>query len=112
MKRIGDASFFRIVDRLLTVDPRRPTAANWSIDGIDWRRERHSYSGAGHGFSLEVTRGTKPGSNGWTLMYVKEYWRDSSGNDAKAMQWAHLEKGSRSDVLAWLKRQEHRLETP
>ncbi len=110
MKRIGDASFFRIVDHLLTPTPARVAATHWSIDGVDWQRERHSYSGSSHGFSVEVTTGTKATPPEWVLMIVKEYWRDSNGQSTKSLQWAHIEKGSRTNVVAWLKRQERELE--
>ena len=81
----------------------------WSIDGVDWQRERHSYSGASHGFTVEVTTGTKVARPAWTLVVVKEYWRDRSGESIKSLQWAHIEAGSRADVVAWLERQERRL---
>jgi len=30
------------------------TDVRWLIDGVDWQRERHSHSGAEHGFTVEV----------------------------------------------------------
>ena len=106
MKRIGDAAFFRIVDQLLARDAKRATATHWTIDGVDWRRDRHSYAGASYGFSVEVTTGSKPAPGGWVLMVVKEYWRAADGESIRTGQWAHIEKGSRSDVVAWLQKQE------
>lgn len=111
MKRIGDASFFRVVDRLLAAGVARPPATHWSIDGVDWQRERHSYSGSSHGFSVEVTTATKAPSPGWVLTIVKEYWRDSNGQSTRTLQWAHIEKGNRNDIVGWLQRQERKLET-
>lgn len=110
MKRIGDPSFFRIVDQLLAFDAARATATRWTIDGVEWRRERHSYSGSGYGFSVEVTTGTRPPPAGWVLMVVKEYWRAPDGESLRNGQWAHIETGSRTDVVAWLERQKVRLE--
>ena len=57
MRKIGDAAFFRIVDRLLEPGTSRTPTTNWSIDGVEWQRERHSYAGASHGFTVEVTTG-------------------------------------------------------
>ncbi len=89
----------------------RTPAVRWSIDGVDWQRERHSYSGAGHGFTVEVTTGTRAAKPSWTLVVVKEYWRGRNGESLKSMQWAHIEAGSRNDVVAWMTRQERRLES-
>ena len=110
MKRIGDPSFFRIVDQLLAFDAARATATQWKIDGVDWQRERHSFSGRAYGFSVEVTTGTKPAPASWVLMVVKEYWRAPDGESLKNAQWAHIEKGGRSEVVAWLEKQKVRLE--
>ena len=110
MRKIGDASFFRIVDRLLEAGTSRTPRTSWSIDGVEWQRERHSYAGASHGFTIEVTRGTRAAKPGWTLVVVKEYWRDAGGESMKSPKWAHIEAGSRADVVAWLERQERNLE--
>ena len=110
MRKIGDASFFRIVDRLLEPGTTRVPRTSWSIDGVDWQRERHSYAGASHGFTVEVTTGRRSGTAPWTMLVVKEYWRDAGGESMKSPQWAHIEAGSRADVVAWLERQERNLE--
>jgi len=110
VRKIGDASFFRIVDRLLEAGTTRMPRTRWSIDGVDWLRERHSYAGVSHGFTIEVTTGTRAAKPAWTLVVVKEYWRDASGESMKSPQWAHIERGSRADVVAWLERQERNLE--
>ncbi len=109
MRKIGDASFFRIVDRLLDPGTTRTPRVRWSIDGVEWLRERHSFAGASHGFSVEVTTGTKAAKPTWTIVVVKEYWRSGSGQDLKVLQWAHVEAGRRADVVAWLERQEKAL---
>lgn len=110
MRKIGDASFFRIVDRLLSAGTGRSPKTHWSIDGVEWRRERHSYAGTGHGFTIEVTTAIRTGRPGWTLRVVKEYWRDGRGESTKDLQWAQVEAGSRADIVDWLKRQERSLE--
>ena len=110
MRKIGDASFFRIVDRLLEPGTTRMPRTSWSIDGVDWQRERHSYAGASHGFTVEVTTAAKAAKPGWTLVVVKEYWRAGNGESMKSLQWAHIEAGSRADLVAWLERQERKLE--
>jgi GH25 family lysozyme M1 (1,4-beta-N-acetylmuramidase) len=105
--RIGDAAFFRIVDRLLSAGTSRTPRTQWSIDGVEWQRERHSYSGATHGFTIEVTTGVQAR---WTVRVVKEYWRDGRGESARDLQWAQVEAGNRADIVTWLKRQERGFE--
>jgi hypothetical protein len=106
MKRIGDASFFRIVDRLFGAGAPRGQTARWSLDGVEWQRERHSFSGISHGFIVEVTTGISR-RPAWTLIIVKEYWqKGEAGEGFKSQQWAHLVAGRRADAVAWLKRQE------
>ncbi len=109
MRKIGDPSFFRIVDRLLAPASSRVPLIRWSIDGVDWRRERHSFSGPSHGFTVEVCTATNTTKPQWILLIVKEYWRDANDKSIKAMQWAHVENGNRADVALWLEQQERRL---
>jgi hypothetical protein len=108
--RIGDPAFFRIVDRLLGAGTSRTPRTQWSVDGVEWQRERHSYSGASHGFTIEVTTGVRAAASGWTLRVVKEYWRDGKGESTRDLQWALIEGGNRVEVVAWLKRQERSFE--
>jgi hypothetical protein len=110
LKKIGDASFFRIVDRLLNAGTGRAPKTHWSIDGVEWQRERHSYAGATHGFTIEVTTGIRSGRPGWILRVVKEYWRDGRGETTKDLHWAQVEAGSRAEIVEWLKRQERAFE--
>jgi hypothetical protein len=115
LKKIGDASFFRIVDRLLSVGTGRSPRTHWSIDGVEWQRERHSYAGATHCFTIEVTTGVhaggvRSGRPGWTLRVVKEYWRDGRGETTRDLHWAQVEAGSRPEIVEWLKRQERLFE--
>jgi hypothetical protein len=99
VRKIGDASFFRIVDRLLEPGTTRVPRTAWNID-----------AGASHGFTVEVTTGRRSGAAPWTMLVVKEYWRSGRGDELKSHQWAHIEAGRRADVVAWLERQERRLE--
>lgn len=110
MKKIGDASFFRIVDRLLSAGTGRVPRTHWSVDGVEWQRERHSFSGATHGFTIEVTTAERSARPGWRLRVVKEYWRDGRGESTRDLQWAQVEAGSRAEIVEWLKRQERALE--
>ncbi|MFI5002575.1 MAG: hypothetical protein ACHQK9_22035, partial [Reyranellales bacterium] len=96
---------------LLSPGTTRNPAVRWSIDGVDWQRERHSYSGASHGFTVEVTTGTKAAKPAWTLVVVKEHWRGRDGEIVKSSQWAQIDSGSRADVVRWLERHERKPES-
>ena len=57
---------------------------------------------------IEVTTGEKPHAPAWTLVLVKEYWWNiATGAAIKTTQWAHVRKGRRADVIAWLRREQH-----
>jgi hypothetical protein len=107
MKRIGDPSFFRLVERLVDSGDAGRKRDRWPVGDSSWQRERHSFAGAGHGFSVEIMRGTRPGPKGWELMVVKEYWwQGEHGNAFKVQQWAHLCSGRRDHLMDWLKDQQ------
>lgn len=111
MKRIGDPSFFRTTDRLFAAGTSRSPQAQGRIDEVQWTRERHSYTGIDHAFSLEVITVRSTEKPEWTLMIVKEFWwQPPSGEVFKSLQWAHVVAGRRADPVAWLKRQEQRLD--
>jgi len=42
-------------DRLLAAGTGRTPVVRWSIDGVHWLRERHSYAGASHGFGVRAS---------------------------------------------------------
>ena len=103
---LGSLEFARAPDRV----DRGACGVRQVGPGVEWQRERHSYAGAGHGFTVEVTTGRRSGTAPWTMLVVKEYWRSGRGEELKSHQWAHIEAGRRADVVAWLERQERRLE--
>ncbi len=107
MRRIGDPSFFRIIDRFIGIAPGADRPGKGSIDGVGIHHERHSYGGETYGFALEVTTLSALAKPAWTLLIVKQYWWGKSREDrVNAHQWAHVSAGRRADVVAWLKRQE------
>jgi hypothetical protein len=66
VRKIGDAAFFRIVDRLLEPGTTRVPRTSWSIDGVEWQRERHSYAGTSHGFTV-TWRSTSAPPTRWSM---------------------------------------------
>jgi len=83
----------------------------WTHDGVEFERERHSFSSSRHGIVIEVFTLTRPGRRGWSLMVTKEYWW--AGPDAKPLKnlrWARPLSGERGDLFTWLRAQEAALE--
>jgi hypothetical protein len=111
MKTFADASFFRLFDLLLNTSNPGLKLPQWSVDGVTWERERHSFTGSTYSFAMEVFTLTRSGRRGWALMVVKEYWWAGKNSDSlKSLHWARPINGRRTDVIAWLREQELELD--
>jgi hypothetical protein len=111
MKTFASPSLFRTFDLLLAATNPGLKLAQWRLDDVEWTRERHSFSGATHGFAVEVTTLTRSGRQAWTLLVVKEFWwMGEQSKDIRSTQWAKLLAGRRKDALDWMSEQEKRLE--
>jgi hypothetical protein len=109
MRSLGDPAFFRIFDALVAQanPPGRAKRPSWSIDGTDWRSERHTFSGASHNFTMEICTIVKLPPNGWTLLVVKEFWWIADQRQPlRDLRWAKLTAGSRAEAMNWLRKQE------
>jgi hypothetical protein len=85
--------------------------SRWTHEGVDFERERHSFTSSRHGIVVEIFTLSRNGRRGWSLMVTKEYWW--AGPDAKPfknLRWARPLSGERSDLFAWLRAQEAALE--
>lgn len=111
MKSLAQPSFFRIFDLLLGTTNPGLKLSSWTHDGAAWERERHSFTGAKHGQTIEIVTLTHPGRRGWSVMIVKEYWWVGKESKAvKAARWAKPIEGQRSDIVNWFRRQEAMLD--
>jgi hypothetical protein len=114
MKTLAQPSFFRAFDLLLSMTNPGLKQARWIHDGVEFERERHSFSGAKHGLTIEIvtlTRAGRPGRRGWSLMVTKEYWWAGPDNKAfKNLRWARPVSGQRNDMLNWMRVQDAALE--
>jgi hypothetical protein len=111
MKSFARPSFFRLFDLLLSTTNPGLKLQRWTFGGVEFERERHSFTGPKHGLTIEIYTLTRPGRRGWSLMVTKEYWW--AGEDSKALKnlrWAKPLSGQRADLLAWLRAQEAALE--
>jgi hypothetical protein len=107
MKSLARPSFFRVFDLLLGATNPGLKRSSWLHDGVSWERERHSFSGAKHGLTIEIATLTRPGKRGWSMMVVKEYWWAGIESRAlKSLRWAKPVTGQRGDILAWFHTQE------
>jgi hypothetical protein len=111
MKNFAQPSFFRVFDLLLGITNPGLKRSSWTLDGVAWERERHSFTGPRHGLAVEIVTLTRPDNRGWGLMVVKEYWWVGTESRAlKSLRWAKPVAGQRSEIINWFRRQETALE--
>ncbi|WP_162854554.1 hypothetical protein [Sphingobium estronivorans] len=111
MKSLADRSFFRVFDLLVaSAQPngsiKRPT---WSIADTEWVRERHSYAGPNHSFTMETIQVRRTTAPRWTLLVVKEFWWiESQEKPLRDLRWAKLIQGNSQEALKWFRLRETR----
>lgn len=111
MKSLAHPSFFRTFDLLLSTTNPGLKRSRWAHDQVEFARDRHSYSGPLHGFTIDIVTMTRLGRRGWSLMVTKEYWWAGPDNKAfKNLRWARPVSGQRTDMLTWMRSQEAALE--
>ena len=107
MKSLATPSFFRVFDLLLGITNPGLKLSAWTHAGVSWERERHSFTGAKHGHTLEIVTLTHAGQHRWSIMVVKEYWWAGKESLAiKSLRWAKPLIGHRGEILSWLRTQE------
>jgi len=113
VKSFAQPSFFRQLDLLVSMSNSGLKHQNWAHDGVEFQRERHSFTGPKHGMVIEILNLTRSGRRGWSLMVIKEYWWAGEENKAlKNLRWAKSTSGQRRDILAWLQAQEAKIGRP
>jgi hypothetical protein len=111
MKSLGDPAFFRLFDLLTSLTNRGLKRSRWTHDGVEFERERHSFTGPKHGLAIEISTLTRPGRRGWSLMVIKEYWWAGEESRAlKNLRWARPLSGQRGDILSWLRTQQGKID--
>jgi hypothetical protein len=106
MKGFSQPSFFRVFDLLISLTNPGLKRARWAHDGVNFERDRHTFTAATHGFAIDVFTLTRPGSRGWSLIVAKEYWwLDEAGKSTKSLQWARPTGGQRTEILRWFEAQ-------
>jgi hypothetical protein len=111
MRSLARPSFFRMFDLLMSTTNPGLKLTHWTHDGVEFERERHSFTGPKHGLTIEIVTLTHSGRRGWSLMVTKEYWWTGAESKAfKNQRWARPISGHRNDLFAWLRVQEVALE--
>jgi hypothetical protein len=111
MKSLARPSFFRMFDLLVATTNPGSRLTRWTHEGVEFERERHSFTGPRHGLTIEIVTLTRGGARGWSLMVTKEYWWAGPQSKAfKNSRWARPVSGQRNDLMAWLRAQEAALE--
>jgi hypothetical protein len=111
MRSLARPSFFRMFDLLMSTTNPGLKLTHWTHDGVEFERERHSFTGPKHGLTIEIVTLTHSGRRGWSLMVTKEYWWTGAESKAfKNLRWARPISGQRNDLFAWLRAQEAGLE--
>lgn len=104
MRGLNDRKFlnlFQIVHRASCPDP---TNSHWRVGEVDWRKDRHTFSGAGYAFSTEVHQLRRAaGGSDWALMVVTEYWWDTRREVLRSTTWAKALEGSAPVIAAWFR---------
>lgn len=112
MRNFNDARFANVFGRIhMAINPGL-RAYHWQADGVDWRREHMSHHGADYSFQCETyvlkSLGVK---KTWVFMYVSDTWWDMGGKSVlRSHYWGKLMQGKKTDVIAWMKAQEEKLD--
>jgi len=112
MKNLVRPSFFRFFELLLSTTNPGLKLTRWSFDGVDFIRERHSFHGPEHGLTIDIVTLTRAGKRGWKLMVTREYWWiGAQVKPLRTQHWARAIGGQRTEMMAWLRAQEHAFES-
>jgi len=108
MRGVNDRNFFNYWQILYRAACPNPNQTHWRVGDVDWRKERHSYSGVDYAVTLEVhhLRRLARDGTGWALMVAMEHWWDENGESLKDTIWARVIDGNPRAIIGWLQRQE------
>jgi hypothetical protein len=109
MRGLNSHSFFWQWEAVYAASNPGHLQDRWTVDGVDWIKERHAYWGDQYSVQLEVHRLVYRRNNKleWQLLVVIERWW---GPDRQAgirnTSWCKLICGKADGVLAWLRKQQ------
>jgi hypothetical protein len=105
MLRLSRALVIQELQMLVDASRGHVGRHEWSIRGVDCRRERHSHSAPDYSFDLDILNLRAKGGTGgrWEVFIVSEFWRSASGSSMHSPKWRKLVSGKPTDVLRWIK---------
>jgi len=108
MRGVNDRNFINLWQILHRVTCPTLEESRWRVGDVEWRKDRHSFSGCDYALALEVhslQHAAKAGL-GWKLLVTIEHWWDSDRAVLRSTTWARVVAGSSKAVIAWLKQQQ------
>lgn len=108
MRGVNDRNFLNLWQIVYRATCPGPAATQWRCGPVDWRKDRHSFSGAEYAVTLEVHHLQHRGGAGaaWTLLVSAEHWWGKDGVAIKSTTWARVTAGDGKAVIAWLRQHE------
>ena len=104
MKGMRDSHVLRHWEALLARTNPGPAQDSWTVDGVAWSRQRHTYWGLAHSFRIESHTLLKDSPRAWRLLVVTEaHWGMDRAATARITSWCELEAGRSEDVMAWIR---------
>jgi hypothetical protein len=111
MKSFADTAFFLLFEEILRRDRPKGSPGRWGANGIDWQYARHTFEGASYGYAVDSYQLTRGGTDGWSLLVVKEsWWAGRHGESIRSTQWAKPLSGKRAAIVAWLRKRKSEFE--
>lgn len=107
MRGVNDKNFFNLWQMLFRRTCPGFESTCWHVDDVEWRKDRHSFSGGDYSFASDVHCLTKSSTKGpdWQLLVVIEYWWDRDRETLRSTTWARVLSGSQKAIVSWLYRQ-------
>ena len=104
MLHLSRAQVIRDIEFLVTDPKGRLGRHEWSVFGVDCRRDRHSYNAPLYSFDLDILHVREAGRSErrWELFIVTEHWHAADGSSMHSPKWLKLVSGKSSDVLKWI----------
>jgi hypothetical protein len=106
MKGVRDSQLLPRWHRVYAASNPGLTRDSWEVDGVTWRRQRHSYWGADYSFQFEVHTLVREGRDKatWSLLVaVEHWWGPDRERGSRTVEWCRLLTGRAEAVQAWLK---------
>ncbi len=106
MLRLSSALVIQEIELLIDNSVGHIGRHEWTVRGVDCRRERHSYSAPAYSFDLDVlnVRAKGAAEDRWELfIIITEFWRSSDRASVHSPKWLKLVAGKPTDVLKWIR---------